>query len=123
MNCSAASVSFDTQGDVAEQFAVEPFLDLPRSDELAVDARERRRVDAKDHRDRRLVDVDDRQRLRIIDERDRFADLDIVKSGKRDDLACPGLVDGRPFEAFENEKLFDARLLRSSRRVLATATS
>ena len=52
----------DADRDVAEQLLVEPVLDLPRGDELAVAAGERRGVDAEDHRHRRLVDGDRRQR-------------------------------------------------------------
>ncbi len=54
---------FHADGDVGQQFFIQPVAQIARSDELPFAARERRRIDGERHRDGRLVDLDVRQRV------------------------------------------------------------
>ena len=79
------------QRDVADQLRVEPALDLARRQPRALEAGERRGVDADRHRERRLVDLLDRQRPRIVEVGERLADRHLGNAGDRDDVARPRL--------------------------------
>src|SRR5205823_5716557 len=102
---------FDANGDVAEHFSIETFFDLTGSYELTLSARERRIVDAEDHRDCWLIDSYYRQRLRIVRRGNRLANVDVLDTRERDDLAYARTLCQFALQAFENVKLFHFRFL------------
>ena len=75
------------QGDVADEFGVEPVLDHAGGDLRALlTAGQRRGVDADGHRDRRFVDLDRRHRARILQIGDGVPDHDVGNAGNGDDV-------------------------------------
>src|SRR5262249_51445256 len=77
--------------DVADELGLEPILDLPGGELVAVLARQRRVVDADRDRDRRLVGGDHRQRARVLAVGQRLTDRYLGQAGDGDDLARAGL--------------------------------
>src|SRR5437016_2585732 len=75
------------QRDVADELLVEAVAHLARGQQLAVEAGERRGVDADHHRQARLVDADHGQRARIVGVGEGLADGDVLDPRDRDDLA------------------------------------
>src|SRR6185369_6365578 len=96
---------FNSDRHVAENLLVEPFLELARRDVLSFTTSEWRVVDAEDHRDGGLVDGDRGQRLRVLGRSDRVADVDILDTGERDDLAKARALDRLSLQSFEDVKL------------------
>ena len=95
--------------DVADRLGGEAVLDLAGGQLAAVQARQRRVVDADRHRDRRLVDGDHRQRSRIVGIGERLADGHVGEPGDGDDLARPGLGGVDAVERLGHVELGHAR--------------
>jgi len=75
------------QRDVADDLLLEPSLDQPRGQPVAVLTGQRRRVDPDRHCEARLVDADHRQRARVVRIGERLADGDLRYAGDGDQLA------------------------------------
>ena len=71
---------FDTQGDVAQQLAVQPVAQVAGRDELALFARERRIVDREDHLHRGIGDLDKGNGIDAVKCADGIADVDLLQS-------------------------------------------
>ena len=89
----AVVAGLDPQGHVRLELALEPIVQVPRGEILAL-AGQRRVVDGEEHRERRLVDLDPRQGDRLIGIGDGVADVDGALADDGDDVA--GLGDSRP---------------------------
>ena len=98
----------DPQGDVADQFGVEPRLHLAGGELGAVLARERRRVDADRHREAGVVDVGHRERARIVGIGERLTDGHVGEAGDGHDLARSHLFGVDAVERFGHVELGDA---------------
>ena len=103
---------FHADGNVGQQFLVQPVAQIARGDELAFAAGERRGVDGERHGDGRLVDLDVRQRLRRFRAGDRLADGDAFHAGDRQNVAGP--ADGfiHALQSFEGIQLGDLGLVK-----------
>src|SRR5665213_818360 len=91
----------DAKGDVRADFLHEPVPDMARGDELAVLTGERAVVDGEFHLDGRRINWDIRQHRARLGIADGFADENIFKTGKPDDVAGVGLLDFDAFHALE----------------------
>src|ERR1039458_528872 len=97
----------DADGNIGQQFLVEPLAQVARRHPLPLAPGERRGVDGERHRDRGLVNLDWRQRLRIFRGGHRLADRDAFHSGDGQDIALP--ADGfiHPLQPLERIQLGD----------------
>ena len=77
----------DTERDVADQLGIEAVLQHAGGEAAALEAGERRGVDADQHREAGLIDGDHGERLRIVEVGERLADGDLRDPGDSDDLA------------------------------------
>ena len=96
---------FHADGDVGQQLALQPILDVAAGDVLAFASAEGRVVDRKVDRDGGLVDGDDGQRLRVFKRAEALADGDAGDARNGDDIAHLGLGRVLALEAVEGEKL------------------
>eukprot|EP00982_Pelagococcus_subviridis_P013557 31264-Pelagococcus_subviridis.AAC.3 len=94
------------QREVPLELAVEPVLDVPRRHELALLARERRRVHAERHPHRGFLDGDRRKRLGAA-RHDRLADHHVGQTRHRADVARANAVHDLLLEVFVDEHLAD----------------
>src|SRR5262249_10292780 len=99
---------FNSNGNVAEYFPIETFLDLTRGNELAFGTGERRVVHAENHCDRWFINGNRGQRLRIVGRRDGFTDVDCFDSGERHDFAYFGILRRLTLQTLEHVKFFDS---------------
>ncbi len=94
-------------GDVADQFGIQPVAQQPRGQLRPGLARERRGVDTDGHADRRLVHGDHRQRPRVLRIGQRLTDHDIRDARDGDDVARSGLLARHPLQRLRDQQLAD----------------
>ncbi len=94
-------------GDVADQFGIQPVTQQPRGQLRPGLTGQRGRVDPDGHADRRLVDGDDGQRPRVLGVGQRFADHDIRNARDGDDVAWTGLLARHPLQRLRDQQLTD----------------
>jgi len=72
---------------ILENLPLQPLLEVPGGEVFALPAGQRAVVHEKEHRNRRFVDTNPGQGLRILQRGDRVADLDILHTGKGNDVS------------------------------------
>jgi hypothetical protein len=95
-------------GNVGQQFLVEPLAQIAGGHVGALPAGERRRVDGERHGDGGLVDLHLGQRAGILGAGDGFADGDAFHAGDGQKVAGPADGFVHPLQAFERVQLGDA---------------
>ena len=98
---------FHAQGDVFQQFAVEPFANLAGSDVFAFAPCQRGSVDQKFHRQGGFVDADGRQGFGRFRRAEGDTNIDLLDAGNHHDVARFGRLRGRAFQPLEGEHLTD----------------
>src|ERR1035441_4753318 len=94
----------DADGNVGQQFLVEPLAQVARRHPLALAAGERRGVDGERHGDGGLVDLDGRQRIGSFRAGDGLSDRNAFDAGDGQDIALPadGFIHAlQPLERIE----------------------
>lgn len=97
----------DAQRKVLVKLAGEAFLDVAGGDKLAVLTEERRVIDGECHRHRGLVYGDTGQRLGIVKQCDSVANLKILETHQRADVARRDLLDALASHPLECVELLD----------------
>ena len=98
---------FDPHTDVGLHFAEQSCAQMSAGDELAFLARERRVVDHEVHRQGRFVYRDEGQRFGAVGIAYGLADIEILHSAERNDVADGAFVRFDAFEPFELVQLYD----------------
>ena len=101
-------------GNVGQQFLVQPVAQIARGYIGALPAGEWRRVDGERHGDGGLVDLHQRQRPRILGAGYRLADGDAFHAGNSQQVARPADRLVHPLQSFERVQLGDARRVLGS---------
>src|ERR1035438_2692408 len=94
----------DADGNVGQQFLVEPLAQVARCHPLSLASGKGRGVDGERHGDGGLVDLDGRQRLRIFRAGDGLPDGDAFHAGDGQNVALPpdGFIDAlQPLERIQ----------------------
>ncbi len=94
-------------GDVADQFGIQPVTQQPRGQLRPGLAGERGGVDADRHADRRFVHGDDGQRSGVVGVGQRLTDHDVGDAGDGDDVARPRLLPRDPFQRLRDQQFGD----------------
>ncbi len=91
----------DAQSDVGADFLGQPFPDMARRDQFAVQSGQRTVVDRELHLNGRRINRHKGQRLARDVVRDGFADEHILEPGHADHVARMGLGDFNALQSFE----------------------
>ena len=98
----------DLQGNILQQFAHQAVTDLAGGNVLTLFAGEGRIVDGEGHFHRRIVDLNEGQGLHLAGIADGVADGNIRQTGKGNDVASLGALDGLTAVGLEVKQLGDA---------------